>query len=571
LVASLTLSGVFESPGIAEAMLVLLPAMSALLARLVDTHSLPDLTQRLALDGPLSPEEAELRDHLNAFLDRVHRDFVDLGRTSNDAARGAAANTYLLGQIAAAAQEQSDRTAEVSAAVHQVAIAAQVVAESSEATRTLTTDVGAASVDALNTLEHAIARLEELRAKAEQALADVRTVVEYSQQIGAVTNLIDEISSRTNLLAINASIEAAHAGDTGRGFRVVAQEIKRLADSTKKSARDISALIKSVSGAIESARVATLQNEENVAAFSSESLEVRDDLTKVTTIIETSGDQVSAIAAAVEEQSTTLREVSGNIESLNRHAQQAAEHAAEARGLDLGAINSAVFSVIGRYRLGTFVDSVRDWAIEMAEATEAVLEGVVQSGAASLTDMLDPQYEEYTPFSATQLAPLFNIARMPPQGFKPPKYHTKVDHLFDRALMPICDACADRDAKIVYASICDLNAFSVMSSRELRKDITGDYARDLAGNRIKRFFEDDLGMRAARVGLGEQAIAAGKRLRRKALTDAGVDVRRPPGVRPWLVQTYARDTGKIYDDFALALYCGGLRWGTLRVGFEPVV
>ncbi len=544
--------------------------LSALLARLTDPNSLADLTQRLEAPD-LTPAEVQLRDRFNAFLERVHCDFTELARASNDASRGAAANTHLLGQIAAAAQEQSDRTVEISAAVHQVAQAAQVVTQSSDATRTLTADVGEASRDALATLERTIARLEELRSKAEQALADVRTVVEHSRQIDDVTSVIEEISARTNLLAINASIEAAHAGDSGRGFAVVAAEIKRLADSTKKSARDIATLIDSVGGAIESARIATQQNAENVVEFSGESLDVRDDLTKVADIVGTSSDQVAAIAAAVEEQSTTLHVVSGNIEELSRHAQESAKHAAAARGLDLGAINSTVFSVIGRYRLGTFVDQVRDWAEVFAQGVEAVLEQTVASGRASLSDVLDLSYEEYTLVTARSLSRLFNVDRLTQAGFTPPKYRTRVDHLFDAALMPVCDACAERDSKIVYASVHDINGFSVMSARALRQDITGDPAADLVGNRIKRIFEDDLGLRSARVALGSAGSRVPKRAARKAFVEAAVDLRRSAGQRPWLMQTYARDTGEILDDFAMPIYCRDQRWGGIRVGFQPVV
>jgi methyl-accepting chemotaxis protein len=544
--------------------------LSALLARLTAPDAIADLTGRLEAPG-LSPAEAELQDRFNAFLDLVHRDLTDLARASNDASRGAAANTHLLGQIATAAQEQSDRTVEISAAVHELAQAAQVVAQSSEATRALTTDVGNASRDALETLERTIERLDELRAKAEQALVGVRTVVDRSRQIDEVTGVIEEISARTNLLAINASIEAAHAGDSGRGFAVVAAEIKRLADSTKKSARDIATLIGSVGGAIESARVATQQNAENVVEFSGESLEVREDLTRVTEIVITAGDQVSAIAAAVEQQSATLRAVSGNIEELSRHAQESAKHAAAARNLDLSAINSSVFSVIGRYRLGTFLDQVRDWAESFAQSVEAVLESTVASGRASLSDVLEFSYEEYTPVTARSLSRLFKVDRLSAAGFTPPKYRSRVDHLFDAALMPLCDTCADRDPRIVYATVHDINGLSIMSARALRQDITGDPAKDLVGNRIKRIFDDDLGLRSARVALGAQGARIPKRAPRKAFVDGGVDLRRPAGLRRWLMQTYARDTGEILDDFSMPLYCRDQRWGSIRVGFEPVV
>ena len=546
-------------------------ALSAYFAQLADPGIVADLAQPAVLDCPLDAGEAELLAHVNAFLGRVGREFLEICSISNDASRAAAENTYLLQRIAAATAQQSDETTQIATAVHETARAAEVVAESSDATRRLMGEVDRVSRESFDAMERSIARLEELRSHAERALRDVHVVVEHSDKIELVIDVIEEISARTNLLAINAAIEAAHAGESGRGFAVVAAEIKRLADSTKHSAKEIAALIKSVRESIGSAQVATQRNADNVAEVSKESTFVRDDLTGLKKIVENSIDQTSAIAAAVEEQSATLHAVSQNIEDLSRHAQDAAKHAAAAGRLQLGAINGDVFAVVSGYALGTFFDRMRDWTERYAADVERVLDDAVASGRVSLEAMLDLSYEELTSATARSLARLFNVDRLGAAGFDPAKFRTKADHAFDAALMPICDACSDRDGKIVYASVGDLNGFSVMSSRELRQAITGDRARDAVGNRIKRFFDDPLGLRAARLGLGDAARELPQRAPRSAFAQRGIDLRRPAGPRQWLLQTYARDTGKVYNDLAAPIYCRDQRWGFVRVGYEPVL
>jgi methyl-accepting chemotaxis protein len=549
----------------------LIAALAGHFAHLASRADLADLTRPMTFDGALEPSVAELLRHVNEFLGRVQRDFADLGRISNDASRAAAENSYLLKRIAASAAEQSDQTAQIAAAVHETAQASGSVAESSDAIRRLMSEVDRASHEASSALERSLERLDELHAQADRALENVKVVVDHSRQIQHVVDVIDDISTRTNLLAINASIEAAHAGERGRGFAVVAAEIKRLADSTKQSTKEIASLIKNVGTAIEAAQLATQRNFDDVTEVNRESLLVREDLTKMTGVVESSADQVTTIAAAVEEQSATLRAISENIETLSRHAEEASKHAATAGQLQLGEINSDVFAIVGAYKLGTFFDRMRTWVEAFARECETVFDDAVDRGRVRLEELLDLSYEEITPATAHTLSRIFNVSRLGPRGFDPPKYRTKTDHLFDTALMPVCDRCADHDPKIVYASVGDINGFSIMSSRALRQDITGDPQRDLIGNRIKRFFDDPLGLRAMRVGLGSTGLSVPKRAPRSAFDAARVDLSRPAGPREWLLQTYARDTGKIYDDLAFPVYCKDKRWGAVRVGFEPTL
>jgi methyl-accepting chemotaxis protein len=218
--------------------------------------------------------------------------------------------------------------------------------------------------------------------------------------------------------------------------------------------------------------------------------------------------------------------------------------------------------------LGAFFRHVRAWGDEFAREVEQTLDAAVDAARVRLDDLFDAEYVEIKGDAIGSLARLFDVARVGGEGFAPPKYSTSYDHLVDESLAPVCDRYAARDPKLVFASVTDLNGFAVMVPLALRCDITGDRLRDLAGNRIKRIFDDTVGLHAARVAL-ERATEAPRRASRAALLERGIDLRRPPGARPFMLQTYARDTGRICNDVSFPVYVKGERYGSVRLAYDP--
>ena len=139
-------------------------------------------------------------------------------------------------EILAASQEQAAAAREQSSAVTETTAAAKELSTTSET-------VGESIKKVAQVAAHALAGMSKIKESIDKTNGMLNSLGEKSQKIGKITELIDDVADQTNLLAVNASIEAARAGEQGRGFTVVADEIRKLADSTAKSTKDITALI----------------------------------------------------------------------------------------------------------------------------------------------------------------------------------------------------------------------------------------------------------------------------------------------------------------------------------------
>ncbi|HWT05952.1 MAG TPA: hypothetical protein VN224_09375, partial [Xanthomonadales bacterium] len=160
-------------------------------------------------------------------------------------------------------------------------------------------------------------------------------------------------------------------------------------------------------------------------------------------------------------------------------------------------------------------------------------------------------------------------------GFDPPKFETRYDRAVEDGIDALIDAAVPRHAAIKAMFAVDLNGYCFGHHHACRRAWTGDHVTDLNGNRIKRFFDDDLSLRCSRVGLGAQSDPLPKRTPYARFRELGCSLRRDtvsvPGDRPWAIYTYARDTGIVYNDLSVALFAQQHRIGTIRIIYDADV
>jgi methyl-accepting chemotaxis protein len=213
-------------------------------------------------------------------------------------------------QVATAMQEMSSTVTSVSDSCNKAATAASQAAE--------TARLGGSIVDATLTKMKAIAESVGATAKKMEELG------RSSDQIGRIIGVIDDIADQTNLLALNAAIEAARAGEQGRGFAVVADEVRKLAERTTTATKEIAQMIKSIQDETKVAVVAMESGTKQVEEGVTSTAKAGDSLRAIIQMSERVGGMIAEIATAATEQSSTTEQVNINIDQIAKLVKESA-------------------------------------------------------------------------------------------------------------------------------------------------------------------------------------------------------------------------------------------------------
>ncbi len=213
---------------------------------------------------------------------------------------------------------QSERASETSTAMEQMnASVLEVARNASQAARgaeqaKLKAQAGAEIV------QQVVASITHVRTKALSLKEDLGQLGQQAESIGKIMNVIEDIADQTNLLALNAAIEAARAGEAGRGFAVVADEVRKLAEKTMNATKEVGQAIK----AIQEGTHLNIRNMDQAAGAVEESTTLADKsghaLREIVHLVDTATDQVRSIATSAEEQSAASEQISHSVEDINR-------------------------------------------------------------------------------------------------------------------------------------------------------------------------------------------------------------------------------------------------------------
>ena len=190
-----------------------------------------------------------------------------------------------------------------------------------------------ARVETNNGVDKVRATVIRIKEQAETSREDASKVIrlaEQSQKIGSIVGTIEDIAAQTNLLALNAAIEAARAGEAGRGFAVVADEVRALASRTAASTKEIIAMVAGVKADSEQATSSMNESVEQMNSVAEEASDLENTLSNIRDAVNNANDQIIQISTAAEEQINATSEISNNMQGISEMAQQSVDVASNA-------------------------------------------------------------------------------------------------------------------------------------------------------------------------------------------------------------------------------------------------
>ena len=251
-----------------------------------------------------------------AISQALNENSVTLNTASGAVISGAKDTEQRSLSVAAASDEMVSTTSDIAKNCHGAQETSEIAKEE--------TNAGVEKVRAT------VARIKEQALNTKDDASKVIKLAQQSQAIGSIVGTIEDIAAQTNLLALNAAIEAARAGEAGRGFAVVADEVRALASRTSASTKEISAMVAEVQADSEAATSSMNASVEQMNTVADEASELEETLANIRNAVNAVNDQIVQIAAAAEEQINATSEISNNMQGISEMAQQSVDVAGNA-------------------------------------------------------------------------------------------------------------------------------------------------------------------------------------------------------------------------------------------------
>ncbi len=456
--------------------------------------------------------------NINRLFARVRSLISHARERSVSIAADAARMNQLVQQTDEAVRRQETLAANVFESSNRVNLAVAEVAMNSDAIQASTRNNLDLAQRSLEQMETVASTMRSTNAHIEHFSSTVTELHTSSMKINEIVSLINDISDQTNLLALNAAIEAARAGEAGRGFAVVADEVRKLAEKVKTATQVIGQNTQSMINL--------------VADTSDKTQTIVGEVTKANGYIETSANDLMTMVGDFKLTTEQLASISGAIynlresnQAIHSEVEEIRDHSRDISGRMKQCIASAktlrestedLQCTLADFRTGNnMFDTLHDKCARFRDDVAGILQKLADRGV----NIFDQAYKEIA-------------------GSNPKRYSTSYDAQCDSELTRLYDDLLRDVPGLTYALSVDTNGYAPAHNGVFSNAPSGDPAVDLLKCRHKRIFNDPVGIKLAK------------------------------NQKSSLFQTYVRDTGEILNDLSMPIMINGRHWGGVRIGFK---